>query len=91
MNQYRKGEEPKNLMSGVFDTQDGHGGRATEHREEMETIARAVCAEALAQFESRMYEIAYIHNYSNQSIGISSNTFFNSVARRFFALISTLS
>ena len=40
-------------------TQDGHGGRAEEHREEMEAVARAVCAEALAQFESRMYEIAY--------------------------------
>ena len=59
MNQYQKGEEPKNLMSGVFDTQDGHGGRATEHREEFEAIACAVCEEALAQFESRMYEIAY--------------------------------
>ena len=40
-------------------TQDGHGGRAEEHRAEMEQIARAVCAEVLAQFESRMYEIAY--------------------------------
>ena len=40
-------------------TQDGHGGRAEEHREEMEAVARAVCAEALAQFESRMYEMAY--------------------------------
>ena len=40
-------------------TKDGHGGRAEEHREEMEVVARAVCAEALAQFESRMYEIAY--------------------------------
>lgn len=59
MNQYQKGEEPKNLMSGVFDTQDGHGGKAAEHREEMEAVARAVCAEALAQFESRIYEIAY--------------------------------
>ena len=59
MKQYRKGEEPKNLMSGMFDTQDGHGGRAEEHREEMEAIARAVCAEVLAEYESRMYEIAY--------------------------------
>ena len=59
MNQYQKGEEPKNLMSGVFDTQDGHGGRAEEHREEMEAIARAVCAEELEEFERRMYEIAY--------------------------------
>ena len=25
----------------------------------MEAVARAVCAEALAQFESRIYEIAY--------------------------------
>ena len=59
MNQYQKGEEPQNLMSGVFDTQDGHGGRAEEHRQEMENVARTVCAEELAHFESRMYEIAY--------------------------------
>ena len=50
----------KNLLS--FDNRqayDGHGGRAEEHREEMEAIARAVCAEMLAEYENRMYEIAY--------------------------------
>ena len=40
-------------------TQDGHGGRAEEHRQEMENVARTVCAEELAQFESRMHEIVY--------------------------------
>ena len=50
----------KNLLA--FDnrtTQDGHGGRAEEHRAEMEEIARAVCAEALEQFEQRILEISY--------------------------------
>ena len=59
MKQYRKGEEPKNLMSGVFDTQDGHGGRGEEHRKEMENISRAILVELLADFENKMYEIAY--------------------------------
>lgn len=51
----------KNLLAfdNRYTSQDGHGGRAEEHREEMETIARAVCAEALAEFESRIYEIVY--------------------------------
>ena len=40
-------------------TQDGHGGRSEEHRQEMEAIARAVCVEALKEFESQMYEIVY--------------------------------
>ena len=35
-------ELPKNLMSISF---DGHGGRAEEHRAEMEEIARKVYAE----------------------------------------------
>ena len=50
----------KNLLA--FDhryTQDGHGGKAEEHRAEMENVARKICAEELAQIESRMYEIAY--------------------------------
>ena len=53
-----------NLLS--FDhrfTQDGHGGRAEEHRAEMEEIARRVYAEERAkdaeELERMMYEIAY--------------------------------
>lgn len=53
----------KNLLS--FDnrtTQDGHGGRAEEHRAEMEEVARRVYAEERAKDEERMeramYEIA---------------------------------
>ena len=59
MKRLSKDETPKNLMSASFDTKDGHGGKADEHRKEMEEIARKVCAEEMAQMESRMYEIAY--------------------------------
>ena len=59
MNYYNKGEKPKNLVSAARNTQDGHGGRADEHRAEMEEIARRVCAEECAKLEARMYEIAY--------------------------------
>lgn len=59
MNYYKKGEEPKNFISTIVNTQVGHGGRSKEHREEMEAIARNVYAEELAQMESRMHEIAY--------------------------------
>ena len=45
------------------ETRDGHGGRAEEHRSEMEIIARRVCAEenakAKEQIEHTMYEVAY--------------------------------
>lgn len=54
----------KNLLS--FDnrtTKDGHGGRAEEHRTEMEEVARRVYEEERAKGEERMeramYEIAY--------------------------------
>ena len=54
-----------NLLS--FDnrfTQDGHGGRAEEHRAEMEEIARRVYAEEREKdtesAERMMWEIAYI-------------------------------
>ena len=59
MNYYNKGEKPKNLVSAARNTQDGHGGRAEEHRSEMEEIARRACAEEIAKLEERMYEIAY--------------------------------
>ena len=54
----------KNLLA--FDNrfpQDGHGGRAKEHRVEMEEIARRVYAEErekdVEDMERRMQEIAY--------------------------------
>ena len=54
----------KNLLA--FDNrfpQDGHGGRAKEHRAEMEEIARRVYAEErekdVEDMERRMQEIAY--------------------------------
>ena len=59
MNYYNKGEKPKNLVSAARNTQDGHGGRADEHRAEMEEIARRVCAEECAKLEARMHQIAY--------------------------------
>lgn len=39
-------KENKNLMSFTKETNDGHGGRAEEHRAEMEAIARKVYEEA---------------------------------------------
>ena len=54
----------KNLLSfNNRTTQDGHGGRAKEHRAEIEEGARKVYAEERAKEEERiertMYEIAY--------------------------------
>lgn len=51
----------KNLLS--FRTQDGHGGRAEQHREEMKTIARAVYEEekekTIEEIKEIMYETIY--------------------------------
>jgi hypothetical protein len=44
----------ENLLAGKCGTQDGHGGKAEEHRAEMEEIARKVFAE---EYESRKEEI----------------------------------
>ena len=59
MDYYAKDKEQKNLVSAAIHTQDGHGGRAEEHRAEMEEIARRVCAEECAKLEARMHQIAY--------------------------------
>ena len=56
---YKNDNEHKNLVGHFLHTQDGHGGRAEEHRSEMEEIARRVYAEEYAQIEERMYQIAY--------------------------------
>ncbi len=43
MNYYKKVEsKSQNLIAGNYLTQDGHGGRAEEHRKEMEQIAIAI-------------------------------------------------
>ena len=55
---YNSEEAPKNLLATSFRSRYDHGGRAEEHREEMETIAREVCSKALEDFESRVYVIA---------------------------------
>ena len=56
---YKNDNEHKNLVGHFLHTQDGHGGRADEHRAEMEEIARRVCAEECAKLEARMHQIAY--------------------------------
>lgn len=46
MNYYKSTDsDSQNLLSGHFATSDGHGGRGTQHREEMKTIAREVFKE----------------------------------------------
>ena len=40
----------ENLLAGKVGTQDGHGGKAAEHRAEMEEIAREIFKEERAQF-----------------------------------------
>ena len=60
---YHKDDEPNtNLVARNYFTQDGHGGRAEEHREEMRQIAREVFAEEthyILQEVERMYYKAY--------------------------------
>jgi hypothetical protein len=46
MQYYKKvNSDSQNLLSGHYATSDGHGGRGTQHREEMQTIAREVFKE----------------------------------------------
>ena len=55
-------DKPKgNLMAHCGGTQDGHGGRAQEHREEMRQIAKEEIAKALPQIQRD----AYIHALSD--------------------------
>ena len=50
-------EKPNgNLLSYSMNTWDGHGGRAEEHREEMEAIARKVFEEERARLMEEMQE-----------------------------------
>ena len=41
-NYYQVDKPSTNLAAMAFHSQDGHGGRAEEHREEIEAIAQAV-------------------------------------------------
>jgi putative NIF3 family GTP cyclohydrolase 1 type 2 len=60
-NYYNNGEN-KNLVGKHLSTLDGHGGRAEEHRAEMEQIARMVFAaerQQLLEEIQHQYYIAY--------------------------------
>ena len=46
----------QNLLAGTFGTQDGHGGRAEQHRSEMEEIARRIIAEERARLMEEIDE-----------------------------------
>ena len=50
----------ENLLAGRCGTKDGHGGKAEEHREEMEEVARRVYAEErekmTAELKAEFYE-----------------------------------
>ena len=64
MNYYKSTDsDSQNLLSGHFATSDGHGGRGTQHRVEMKTIAREVFKgerEAMMQeIKEMMYEAQY--------------------------------
>lgn len=54
-----KSETPKNLMAAYFKTQDGHGGRGAEHRDEMEEIAKQVFASEKEKFIEEIKVIIY--------------------------------
>ena len=53
----------ENLLAGNIGTNDGHGGRAAEHRREMQEIAQEVFqaerARLLEEFEQRLYAAQY--------------------------------
>ena len=53
----------KNLMARSVGTQDGHGGRAAEHRAEMQEIARKVFNEERAQMMEEIKEMIYTAQY----------------------------
>lgn len=59
---YHNDNDNKNLVGRHLSTQDGHGGRSEQHREEMRAIAREVFAEErrqLLQEVEQMYYKAY--------------------------------
>lgn len=46
-------------------TQDGHGGRATEHRAEMEQIAAQIAEKKIAELIPEIQRSAYISAYND--------------------------
>ena len=46
----------ENLLAQSINTQDGHGGRAEQHRSEMEEIARKIIAEERARLMEEIEE-----------------------------------
>ena len=52
-----------NLLAGKIGTMDGHGGKAAEHRAEMEEVAREVFKEErewlIEAFEEKIYSAQY--------------------------------
>ena len=60
----------QNLLIGRFGTQDGHGGRAEQHRSEMEEIARKVYAEEHARLMEEIDEKIRVAQYQayNQAL-----------------------
>lgn len=47
----------ENLLAGKCGMQDGHGGKAEEHRAEMEEIARKVFAEEYERRKEKIYQM----------------------------------
>ena len=52
-----------NLLAGKVGTKDGHGGKAAEHRAEMEEIAREIFKEERAQFFQEFEEKLLLAQY----------------------------
>jgi hypothetical protein len=47
----------ENLLAGNIGTKDGHGGKAEEHRAEMEEVARKVFAEEYERRKEEFYQM----------------------------------
>lgn len=60
----------ENLLAQSINTQDGHGGRAEQHRSEMEDIAREVYAEEHARLMEEIDEKICVAQYQayNQAL-----------------------
>ena len=54
---YLPSDKSTNYAAMTFNTQDGHGGRAEEHRAEIEAIARAIINEEIDKFMDKLPQI----------------------------------
>ena len=54
---YFPSDKSTNYAAMAFNTQDGHGGRAEEHRAEMEAIARAIINEEIDKLMDKLPQI----------------------------------